>query len=187
MAVSSEYRQPVNRAPSKAAATVLQGWARVQQGEGEEAIADIRRGIAAYRATGAELESSYWFALLAEATGDAVEEGLAALTEALDLVATTGVRLYHAELFRLKGELLLKRAEPNQAEASFHEAIRVASIQHAKPLELRASTSLARFWRDQGKPQQARELLAPVYGWFTEGFDTRDLKEAKALLEELTA
>ena len=168
-------------------ATVLQGWARVQQGEGEEAIADIRRGIAAYRATGAELESSYWFALLAEATGDAVEEGLAALTEALDLVATTGVRLYHAELFRLKGELLLKRAEPNQAEASFHEAIRVASIQHAKLLELRASTSLARFWRDQGKPQQARELLAPVYGWFTEGFDTLDLKEAKALLDDLAS
>jgi predicted ATPase len=168
-------------------AMVLQGWARVQQGEGEEAIADIRRGITAYRATGAELESSYWLALLAEAcaTGDAVEEGLAALTEALDLVASTGVRFYHAELFRLKGEMLLKRAEPKQAEASFREAIRVSSNQHAKLLELRAATSLARLWRDQGKPQQARELLAPVYGWFTEGFDTRDLKEAKALLEKL--
>jgi class 3 adenylate cyclase/predicted ATPase len=169
-------------------ATVLRGWARVQQGEGEEAIADIRRGIAAYRATGAELESSYWLALLAEAcaTGDAVEEGLAALTEALDLVASTGVRFYHAELFRLKGEMLLKRAEPKQAQASFREAIRVASNQHAKLLELRAATSLARLWRNQGKPQQARELLAPVYGWFTEGFDTRDLKEAKTLLEELS-
>ena len=168
-------------------ATVLEAWARVRQGEGEQAIADIRSGIAAYRATGAELESSYWFALLAEAFAaiGAVEEGLAALTEALNLVATTGVLFCHAELFRLKGELLLKRDEPNQAEASFREAIHVASIQHAKLLELRAAMSMARLWRDQGKVQQARELLAPVYGWFTEGFDTRDLKEAKALLEAL--
>ena len=170
-------------------ATVLQGWARVQQGEGEQAIADIRRGIAAYRSTGAELESSYWFALLGEAcaTLGAVDEGLAALNEALDLVAATGVRFCHAELFRLKGELLLKRPVPNQAEASFHEAIRVASAQHAKPLELRAGTRLARFWLDQGKRDEARDLLAPVYGWFTEGFDTLDLKEAKALLDELRA
>jgi len=169
-------------------ATVLEGWARVRQGEGEQAIADIRSGIAAYRATGAELESSYWFALLAEAfaTIGAVEEGLAALTEALNLVATTGVLFCQAELFRLKGELLLKRGELNQAEASFREAIHIASIQQAKLLELRASMSLARLWRDQGKVREARELLAPVYEWFTEGFDTRDLKEAKALLEQLT-
>jgi predicted ATPase len=115
----------------------------------------------------------------------AVEEGLAALTEALNLMATTDVLFCHAELLRLKGELFLKRDEPNQAEASFREAINVAEIQHAKLLELRASMSLARLWRDQGKVQQARELLAPVYGWFTEGFDTRDLKEAKALLDQL--
>jgi class 3 adenylate cyclase/predicted ATPase len=168
-------------------ATVLEAWARARLGDGEQAIADIRRGIAAYRATGAELESSYWFALLAEAcaTIGAVQEGLAALTEALNLVTTTGVPFCHAELFRLNGELLLKGEEPSQAEASFREAIHVASIQHAKLLELRASTSLAQLWRDQGKVQQARELLAPVYGWFTEGFDTRDLKEAKALLDQL--
>ena len=79
----------------------------------------------------------------------------------------------------------MKRDEPSEAEASFREAIRVASFQHAKLLELRAAISLARLWRDQGKRQQAREWLAPAYGWFTEGFDTRDLKEAKALLEEL--
>ena len=168
---------------------MLQGWARLRQGGGEQAIADIRSGIAAYRATGAEVESSCWLALLAEAcaTNDIIEEGLAALTEALDLVTATGVRFYHAELLRLKGVLLSKRAEPNEAEASFREAIRVASIQHAKLLELRAAMSLARLWRDQGKVQQAHELLAPVYGWFTEGFDTRDLTEAKALLEELAA
>jgi predicted ATPase/class 3 adenylate cyclase len=168
-------------------ATVLEAWARVRQGEDKQAIADIRSGIAAYRATGAELESPYWFALLAEAfaTIGAVDEGFAALTEALNLVAKTGVLFCHAELFRLKGELFLKRNEPNQAEASFHEAINVASVQHAKLLELRASVSLARLWRDQGKVSEARDLLAPMYGWFTEGFDTRDLKEAKALLEEL--
>ena len=170
-------------------ATVLEAWARVQQGGGKQAIADIRSGIAAYRATGAELESSYWFALLADAcaTIGAIEEGLAALTEALNLVAMTGVLFCHAELLRLKGELFLKRNEPNQAEASFREAINVASVQRAKLLELRAAMSLARLWRDQSKVQQAQELLAPVYGWFTEGFDTRDLKDAKALLEELTA
>jgi predicted ATPase len=105
----------------------------------------------------------------------------------MNLVATTGVLFCHAELFRLKGELFLKRNEPNQAEASFREAINVALVQRAKLLELRAAVSLARLRRDQGKVPQARELLAPVYGWFTEGFDTRDLKEAKALLEELAA
>ena len=168
-------------------ARILEAWARVRQGQGEQAIADIRSGIDAYRATGAELESSYWFALLADAcaTVGAVKEGLAALTEGVNLLATTGVPFCHAELLRLKGELLLKQDEPNQAEASFREAINVASVQQAKLPELRAATSLARLWRSQGKPQQARELLALVYGWFTEGFDTLDLKEAKVLLEEL--
>ena len=134
---------------------------------------------------GAELESSYWFALLAEAcaTVGAVQEGLAALTEALNLVTTTDVPFCHAELFRLKGEPLLKGEEPSQAEASFVSNPRRANSKQV--LELRAAMSLARLWRDQGKVQQARELLAPVYGWFTEGFDTRDLKEAKALLEAL--
>jgi predicted ATPase len=192
-------RQPAETAPKLASehqiaffvghATVLEAWARVRQGGDKQAIADIRSGVAAYRATGAELESSYWFALLADAfaTIGAVEEGLAAVTEALNLVATTGVLFCHAELFRLKGELFLSRNEPNQAEASFREAINVASVQCARLLELRAAMSLARLWRDQGKVQQARELLAPVYGWFTEGFDTRDLKDAKTLLEELAA
>jgi predicted ATPase len=99
----------------------------------------------------------------------------------------TGVLFCHAELFRLKGELFLKRNEPNQAEASFREAINVASVQRARLLELRAAMSLARLWRDQGKVREAHELLVPVYGWFMEGFDTRDLKEAKTLLEELGA
>jgi predicted ATPase len=169
-------------------ATVLQGWARVRQGEGEQPIADIRRGIAAYRATGAELESSYWCGLLAEAyaaVGE-VEKAHTALTEALDLAAMSGVRFCQAELFRLKGELLLHQAETNQAEALFREAIRVASIQQAKSLQLRGSTSLARLLCEQAKRSEAHDLLSPIYGWFTEGFDTPDLKEAKALLDELT-
>jgi class 3 adenylate cyclase/predicted ATPase len=168
-------------------ATVLQGWARVTQGEGEQPIADIRRGIAAYRATGAELESSYWCGLLAEAYAavGAVERAHTALTEAVELAATSGVRFCQAELFRLKGELLLRQAETNQAETLFREAIHVASIQQAKSLELRASTSLARLLCKQAKRSEAYDLLAPIYGWFTEGFDTPDLKEAKALLDFL--
>ena len=99
----------------------------------------------------------------------AIEEGLVALTEALNLVTTTGVLFCHAELFRLKGELFLKRNDPNQAEASFREAVNVASVQRAKLIELRAATSLARLWRDQGRVQQARELLAPVTGCSPKG------------------
>jgi predicted ATPase len=115
------------------------------------------------------------------------EEGLEALQEAVDLVETSGERFYEAEIHRLKGELLL--AAPAKAstaaEACFHKAIEIARSQKAKSWELRAATSLARLWRDQGKPDDARALLAPVYDWFTEGFDTADLEEAKALLDEL--
>jgi predicted ATPase len=98
-------------------------------------------------------------------------------------------RLWEAEVLRMAGEVAFNSPEPDaaKAQASFERALAVAREQQAKSWELRASMSLARLWRSQGKPQQARELLAPVYGWFTEGFDTRDLKEAKALLEELAA
>jgi predicted ATPase len=112
---------------------------------------------------------------------------LSALTEALVETGKTGDRRWIAELYRLKGELGLQSEAGGQdeAEESFHRAIAIARGQHAKSLELRAATSLARLWRDQGKRQEARDLLAPVYGWFTEGFDTLDLKEAKALLDRL--
>jgi len=115
------------------------------------------------------------------------EAGLTVLTEALSLADTTGARWYESELYRLKGELLLQQSSDNQAEAeaSFHYAIRIAQSQQAKSWELRAATSLARLWQQQGKRQEAYDLLAPVYGWFTEGFDTADLKDAKALLYEL--
>ena len=109
--------------------------------------------------------------------------------EAMTAVETTKERWCEAEVNRIAGEIALKSPEPDaaKAEAYFERALAVARQQQAKSWELRASMSLARLWRDQGKVQQARELLAPVYGWFTEGFDTRDLKEAKALLEELAA
>jgi predicted ATPase len=109
--------------------------------------------------------------------------------EALTTIEATKERWWEADINRMAGEIALLSPEPDAAKAEkyFERALDVARQQHAKSFELRASMSLARLWRDQGKVQQARELLAPVYGWFTEGFDTRDLKEAKALLEELAA
>ncbi len=131
----------------------------------------------------------YFLALLAEVYGTTgqPETGLALLTEALTLVDTTGERLYEPELYRLKGVLLLQQSSDNQAEAEtcFHHALDIARNQQAKSFELRAATSLARLWQQHGKRQEAHDLLAPVYGWFTEGFDTADLQSAKALLDEL--
>jgi predicted ATPase len=116
-------------------------------------------------------------------------EGLDAIAEALALVASTNERFYEAEIYRVKGELLLKHGGSNtgaEAERCFRQALDIARVQSAKSWELRSATSLARLWRDQGRRAQARDLLAPVYGWFTEGFDTADLKDAKALLDELS-
>jgi predicted ATPase len=115
------------------------------------------------------------------------EAGLTALTEALTLVDTTGERYYAAEIYRLKGVLLFQQHADNQAEAAtcFQHAISIAQNQSAKSWELRVATSLARLWHQQGKRQEAHDLLAPVYNWFTEGFDTADLMDAKALLDEL--
>jgi predicted ATPase len=117
------------------------------------------------------------------------EEGLNVLAEALAAAHNSGERWWEAELYRLKGELLLARSTENQteAEACFHQALDVARHQQAKSLELRAAMSLARLWQRQGKQTEAHDLLAPIYGWFTEGFDTVDLQEAKVLLEELTS
>ena len=149
----------------------------------------ITQGVTAYRATGAEIGRPSFLALLAEVHGvlGEPEAGLRVLTEALTLADTTGERRYEPELYRLKGALLVQQHVANQAEAEscFHQAIVVAQSQQAKSWELRAATSLARLWQQQGKRQEAHDLLAPVYHWFTEGFDTLDLKDAKALLEEL--
>jgi predicted ATPase len=172
-----------------AESTILRGWALAVQGQGEEGMAHIRQGLAAFRATGAELYRPYMLALLAEAYGQAgqPEAGLAALAEALGLVDKTGERYWEVELHRLKGELLLAVSPAHYAEATtcFHHALDIARRQQAKSLELRAAMSLARLWQHQGKRAEAHELLVLIYGWFTEGFDTADLKEAKVLLEAL--
>jgi predicted ATPase/class 3 adenylate cyclase len=169
--------------------TALRGWALAAQSQGEAAIAQIQRGMAAWRATGAEVQRPYWLALLAQACANAgqLDGGLRALAEALEAVASTGEHWWAAELYRLQGELLLHQAvlDEKQAEACFVQALDVAHRQEAKSLELRAAVSLARLWQQQGKQAEARALLAPLYGWFTEGFDTADLQDAKALLEAL--
>jgi predicted ATPase len=125
---------------------------------------------------------------LAEAQAKAgyPEEGLATLTEALALVEQSDERYCEAELYRVKGELLLAQGDEAEAEASLHRAIEVARRQQAKSWELRATVGLCRLWRKQGRIDEARRMLAEIYGWFTEGFDTPDLKEAEALLEELS-
>jgi predicted ATPase len=169
--------------------TILRGWARAEQEAGEAGMAQIAQGLAAYRTTGTEFFRPYFLALLAETEGKVgrAEEGHRVLAEALTLVHKTGEQYWEAELHRLQGALLLMQALPDaqQAAACFHQALDVARSQQAKSLELRAATSLARLWQSQGKRAEAHELLAPVYGWFTEGFDTADLQEAKALLDAL--
>jgi predicted ATPase len=173
-----------------ASGTILRGWALAMQGRVEEGITQIRQGMETRQITEAALGRSWFAALLAEAYGKSGQpaEGLRTLTEELALVDTNGERFYEAELHSLKGALLLQQSVENQveAEACFHQAISIAQRQHAKSWELRAATRLARLWQQQGKRQEAHDLLAPVYNWFTEGFDTADLKDAKALLEELS-
>jgi predicted ATPase len=171
-----------------ASATMLRGWALTEQGQGEEGITQIRQGLDAWRVMGERLYRPHFLALLAEAYGKVgqVEEGLGVLTETLAELETTGQRYCEAELYRVKGELRRRQAAGGgEAEACFHQGLAVARRQQAKSLELRAAMSLARLWQQQGKRAEARELLAPIYGWFTEGFDTADLQEAKTLLEAL--
>jgi predicted ATPase len=169
---------------------ILQGWAMAEQGQREEGVAQMREGVVAWGAMGVELYRDYQLVQLAEAYGQVGEagEGLCVLGEALAVVHNTGGRFYEAELYRLKGELLLQQAVPDapQAEACFQQAHAVALRQQAKSLELRAAVSLSRLWQQHGKRAEARELLAPIYNWFTEGLDTADLQEAKALLAALS-
>ncbi len=197
-----------------AVGTIQRGWALAKQGQGEEGVVQIRRGLAAYQATEQELFRPGFLALLAEAYGKVgqAEEGLSALAEALTLVNKTGERWYEAELYRLKGTLTLQSRQSQasqrqveddsentnpqhpalsthaeaEAEVCFLKAIEIARKQQAKSLELRAVMSLAHLWQNQGKKEEAHEMLVEIYGWFTEGFDTKDLQEAKALLEELS-
>jgi predicted ATPase len=168
---------------------VVHGWALSAQGQHAQAIAQIHRALTALRATGQRQGLPYYLALLAETYGRGShdEVGLQVLTEALAVVDNTRECWWEAELYRLKGELRLALSPDHQAGAAtcFHQALDVARRQQAKSLELRAAMSLSRLWQRQGKRDAARQMLAEVYGWFTEGFDTADLQEAKALLESL--
>ena len=184
MALSTEQGFPF----FLAVGTFLRRWALAERGQAEAGIAEMRDCLTAWRTTGAELGVPWFTALLGERCGQAgqAEEGLALLAEAVEIVHRTEDSFYEAECYRLKGELLLQQlpVQQSEAEVCFQAALEVAGRQEAKSLELRAATSLARLWQQQGKTEEARDLLAPVYEWFIEGFDTADLKDAKALLEE---
>jgi predicted ATPase len=168
---------------------MLSGWVRAMEGQHEEGMVALHQGLAFCQTIGGTLARTHWLSLLAEVCGRAGQHaaGLTTVEEALTLGDMNGEQHYRAELYRLKGELLLTRsmARTGEAEACFQEALAVARHQHAKSWELRAALSLARLWQRQGKRAAAQELLVPVYAWFTEGFETADLQEAKGLLEEL--
>jgi predicted ATPase len=169
--------------------TSLRGWALTIQGQGEAGIVQIRQGITAWRATGAAVVVPYFCTVLAEVSAHLghMEDGLQALAEAHTLVEQHDERWWEAEVHRLRGVLLLRQPGTPQAEAEscFQQALDVARRQEAKSLELRAAMSLSRLWQQQGRRDEARELFAPIYTWFTEGFDTADLQEAKGLLDTL--
>jgi predicted ATPase len=169
--------------------TSARGWALAMQGRGAEGMTQVRQGLAAWRATGAVLNVPYYCTVLAEVADHLghTADGLQALAEAHTLVEQHEERWWEAEIARLRGVLLLRQpgTSPAEAETWLQRALDTARRQEAKSLELRAAMSLARLWQQQGKRAEAHELLAPVYGWFTEGFDTADLQEAKALLDAL--
>jgi predicted ATPase len=176
---------------------LVHGWRLVAQGQGDEGLDQMRQGLTAYQAR-ATSWLPYFLALLAEGYGQvgAADQGLHVLAEAFTMVQHTGERVWEAELHRLKGELLLQAglqhpapghdvAHTAVAEACFQQALVVACRHQARALKLRAAISLSRLWQQQGKHAEARALLAPIYGWFTEGFDTADLQDAKALVAAL--
>jgi predicted ATPase/class 3 adenylate cyclase len=169
--------------------TLIYGETLVEDRQAEEGIAQMRSGLEAMRATGARLRHPYYLSLLAQAYRKVgkVEEAKAHLAEALALVEASSERWWQAELHRIQGELLLTRMGNGQTQACscFERALEISRQQRARSLELRAATSLAHLWAEQGERQKASDLLVPVYGWFTEGFDTADLKDAKALLDAL--
>jgi predicted ATPase len=171
----------------RAMGTVYRGWVRVAESAVAEGISLLRQGSAAYRATGAEAFVPYQIALLARACEIAgqIEDAIEFVDDALQIVERTGERWLASELYRHKGQLLLRQARSEAAEELYRKALSIAREQEAKLWELRAAAGLARLRRDQGWHAEARDLLAPVYGWFSEGADTPDLKEAKALLAEL--
>lgn len=189
IAVSREHGLSLYQAMS----TATRGWALILQGQQEEGMEQMGEGLAAHRQTGAEVILPHFLALLVEAFAKAgqVEEGLRVLDEALAVIHRNGERYYLAELYRIKGDLLLlqateRRLSPAVAEECFQQSIKIARQQKAKSWELRAVMNLARLYQDQSKRAEAHELLERIYSSFTEGFETADLREAKALLDELS-
>ena len=187
VAVAEEKSAPLWKAWGRA----VQGSVLAETGKASDAVDQITSGIAAYRSTGATVWVPIWQSELAGAYAELGQHDDArrCIDEAIVAVERTKERWPEAEVNRIAGEIALKMPEPDvtKAEAYFERALAVARKQQAKSWELRAATSMARLWRDQGRNKEARDLLAPVYGWFTEGFDTLDLKEAKALLDELSS
>jgi predicted ATPase len=173
----------------RALGTIALGWARIMNGDVTAGISLLRSGSTAYRASGAEAWTPYCLALLARACEIAgqIEECFTVLDDALQIVERSGERWFEAELCRHKGQLLLRHGHDEATEELYRKALSIAEEQEAKFWELRTTISLARLRRDQGRHAEARDLLAPVYGWFTEGFDTPDLKEAKAMLDQLAS
>jgi predicted ATPase len=167
---------------------VIEGWALAASGQSRKGIDEIKRGVAEWRGSGGAMFGEL-FEPLADAClrGAEFEEGLRAVSDGLNVVERSGDVLYEAELYRLWGELLFTRnSDDARAEAALRTATEIACRRGSKSWELRATTSLARLLRDTGRRDEARATLAEIYNWFTEGFDTRDLKDAKALLDELT-
>jgi predicted ATPase len=169
----------------------VRGWLLALSGKASDAVHMIIAGVTSYRSTGATVALPLMLSYLAGAYAELgrFHDAGRCLGEAMATIETTEERLYEAEIHRVAGEIALKSPERDwtNAQAYFEHALAVAHDQQSKSWELRAAMSMARLWRDQGKRDEARDLLAPVYGWFSEGFDTLDLKEAKALLDELAA
>ena len=168
---------------------VMLGAARAMLEPSDAAAAEIQAAMTAYRATGARFQTTYQLVLYAQALAACGRqgEGLAALREAAAMAEETGERYFEAEIHRVEGNLRLAENGTAEAEACYLKALAVARAQEARSLELRAARDLARLWAERGEHRRAADLLAPVYGWFTEGFDTPDLQEAKALLDDLHA
>ena len=171
--------------------TICHGWAEFMEADKERGMKQLRQGLQDWRDMGLqEFAVPYFLALTAEAlaTQGQLAEADRMAADALQITSKTAQEFFAAELHRLRGIFLLRISKSNEAEAekNFQQSLDDARRRKAKSLELRAAVSLGRLWQRQGKVEQAREMLSPVYGWFTEGFDTADLKEAKALLDELT-
>jgi predicted ATPase len=187
MAIGVEHKLSLWQAIGR----IMGGWAQVEQGARERGIAQLRQGLTEFAATGAETHRTYFLGLLVDALAKEgkIDEAMSVIAEALVMLDGNGTLFHAPEIHRLRGECLLRQESTEvatrEAEACFRDAIAIARRQQAKSLELRAAMSLSRLYRDGNRIGEARALLAETYGWFTEGFGTKDLQEAKALLDEL--